>query len=233
MSRIGVDVDGVLANFDEPFTDLLIKTTGRDLIGLARMLPSYPHTWDFPAAFGYTNQEEALTWKVIKQSNRWWLNLPANPGVEGENGDLDLLDLLADTGHDVYFITARVGATAKRQTEEWLERKGMELPTVILSGDKSAAVRLLDLDCYIDDRGETVNQVIRAVNEDQMDTRVYVIPKPWNASVEIHPGVRRVESVKEMLMKEGLVDSTWLGTVTNHPTIEELNQDLQGGIANG
>lgn len=209
MSRIGVDVDGVLAQFDQAFTDVIIKETGRDLFGDGRYLPTFPSTWNWPQAFGYTDVEVGRAWKAVHQSARFWLGLPLQTGVGGEGGDLDALDLLADSGHDIYFITARKGQSAKRQTEEWLERGGMEFPTVLLAADKYAALTLLNLDCYIDDNATTVNEMMMKIRVDELLARVYMTPRPWNNEA-IDVGVKIVPSVRAMLVEEGVIGREWL-----------------------
>lgn len=198
MVRIGVDVDGVLADFNRAFIPRLIQTTGRDLFG-----PGYvPTTWDYPQAAGYTQEEIDLTWRLIKDSQTFWAGLHSYPDTSKS------MALLADriyTGDDVYFITARSGVNAKWQTECWLSARfpwnAPPAATVLLSGDKEGCARALDLDIYIDDRWSNAYGVSHTAG-----CRSYLLTRPWNAGYDSRV-VSRVSSVEEMLRNHPVVDS--------------------------
>jgi hypothetical protein len=125
--KIGLDIDGVLANFTWDYVELLSEVAGTpipvDLYG-----SWLPEEWNFEIGIGFTPADVNAAWKVIKASDHFWLDLgPLSP-------DLNLEALCRM--EDVYFITTRVGRFVKQQTEQWL--KG------------------LDLDLFIDDRDQNL-----------------------------------------------------------------------------
>lgn len=194
MVRIGVDVDGVLADFNRSFIPRVIHTTGRDLFGSGYV----PITWNYPESLGYTAEEVSLTWKLIKESRTFWAGLWGYPET------LDAMTALAAriyAGDDVYFITARPGIDAKKQTERWLLDRfpwySPPTPTVLISSRKDECVQALDLDIYIDDRWENAVDVGQCCP----GCESYLLTRPWNDNKRVLTGhqVIRIDSVQAML----------------------------------
>src|SRR5712691_9573992 len=110
---IGVDCDGVLADFNTAFIALCKKVTGRNLFpeGYEQ------HTWNYPEALGYTSEEVSAVWASIKANPDFWAMLPVYPEAYDA---LRYLQNLRFRGDDIYFITNRMGNCPKHQTERWL-----------------------------------------------------------------------------------------------------------------
>lgn len=197
--RIGLDCDGVLANFNQRYIQLIIESTGRDLF------PPRPFDipcWDYPEYYGYTHTEVKQVWKAIEADTRFWLELPPYPETP------EILKRLAELkleGHDIYFVTSRLGVLAKRQTEAWLRNEtlaatgyyGTHLTpdTVLISSEKGLVAHALDLDLYIDDRFENAIDV----HYTTANTLSFLLDRPWNAHRTAPLGVIRVYSVLDFL----------------------------------
>ena len=182
MKRIGLDVDGVLADFNTSFIRLIISVTGRDLF------PPRPFdipTWDYSEHYGYTSSEMSKVWQDIKDSPDFWASLPPYAGVK------NLISLLKERKDDVYFITSRPGQTAKAQTEEWLELFNVIRPTVLICSEKGLAAKALDLDIYVDDRTENYVDVLAQ----SPNTAVIRMIRPWNKHVDGTWSVQTLEEV--------------------------------------
>lgn len=169
--RVGVDVDGVLANFNEAFIDRVVRITGRDLF------PERPFDipcWNYPEFYGYTKEENDAVWNSIETDGSFWESLPAYPDTA------DAIEYLLSRsrwcGDDIYFVTSRPGINAKQQTEHWLLWHGYSRPTVLISGAKGLCARALKLDVYIDDRWENT------VDTAKQNTRTFLMHRPWNAT---------------------------------------------------
>ena len=216
MSVLGVDIDGVLADFINSYTDLFIELTGVDNFK-DRYAPTFPSCWDYPTeVYDYTVKHTTEVWKRIKKDMQFWLKLEP---LVGTQETLEKLDTLRLDGHDIYFVTSRPGLMAKWQTETWLQTHGFDVPTVIMHSDKASVVRLLQMDAYIDDHLMNANEVMRVVREEGMMTRVYLKDAPYNdrpvgdpdgAPVELvagaarDPGLKVVADAYGMLEEEGL-----------------------------
>lgn len=189
--RVGVDIDGVLADFNDSFIKRIIDVTGKDLF------PPRPFaipTWDYPEVFGYSTEEIARVWVDIKTDPMFWSLLPPYPETRRVLDRLAMLQQEHDA--DLYFITARPGKTAKRQTEQWLVRYSwmqMLRPTVLISSLKGRCASALDLDVYIDDRCENARDVASTSL-----ARSFLLDRPWNQS-HVHPCVIRVNSVLDFM----------------------------------
>lgn len=173
MAKIGIDIDGVLADFTTDYGELLVSVTGRNILPHTFYTGWQPDTWYWERALGYTRKEEDATWEVINKSTDFWFNLaPLCPEV-------DLRGLAAV--HDVYFITTRSGLYVKQQSEMWLRTiYDVAYPTVIISADKGAIARGIGLDIFIDDRDKN----LWAVKGSSPETACYVIDYPYNRGVD-------------------------------------------------
>lgn len=182
--------DGCLANFSDSYARLLTKETG---IEFPKVSQDHPKEWYWERAAGVTKQQEKAVWErdILAKGSRFWLNLKP---MDGAGTVIRRLNELSREGHDVYFITHRMGAKAKLQTEKWLYEHGMNFPTVLLSGDKVPLIRALEIEFFVDDKPETVLAVANV-----MPWTVYMQAAPYNADVVLPKNVVKVGNVEEAL----------------------------------
>lgn len=179
--RIGVDIDGVLADFNSAYIDLCIAVAGADYF------PPRPFdipTWNYPEFYSYTDAEVSRVWRAIEDDASFWRDLKAYDDAREALGKLALLEL---GNADVYFVTSRPGQTAKEQTEAWLRMHGWDRATVLISSAKGAVAKALKLTHYVDDRD--LNCV--DVRDTSPSTAVYVVDRPWNRNLQA-TDIRRV-----------------------------------------
>lgn len=181
--KLGIDVDGVICDFYSGYERIIRDVTGKDLFP-KRAVGEYPPTWDWPEYHGYSSQDIQRTWQVIQDSPDFWQNLTALP-------DLRAAMLIDTTKHDVYYITARPGKTAKLQTELWFMDKWEFFPTVLISPQKGLCCAALDLDVYIDDRLENIQDVM----ETSPTTTALLIDRPYNQCTLSMPRAISLEKV--------------------------------------
>lgn len=193
--RVGIDCDGVLCDFNAAFIRCIVNVTGRDLFP-----PNYePTTWNYPESVGYTSEEVDETWRTIKADRVFWYCLSAYPDTENAMGYL--ADRISHHHDDVYFITARPGVDAKKQTEQWLIKEFGKItswhvvPTVLITPHKGLAVQTLNLDVYIDDRDRNCLEASSAHWHGSVPKcRTFVMDRPWNREL-LDPRIERVSSV--------------------------------------
>jgi hypothetical protein len=186
LSIIGVDVDGVLANFFKAYESLIIRSSGVNLFGDKLYPNALPQTWNWPETFGYEMRTIADVWDKIKASNSFWWHLEPLPGAE------EFLRKLYESKHEAYFITDRPGVTAQVQTAQWLEKYGYKYPSVIISRKgKGAACDALSVDYYIDDKYENVVDVL----DISPYTKVSLLTYPYNSISKI--SMPRVDNLNQ------------------------------------
>jgi 5'(3')-deoxyribonucleotidase len=148
--NIGVDIDGVLANFSQAAREVCKEIfDGRPDDGLVQT------TWAFDS-LGISGAEEKLLWKEIDIRPNWWMHLKKLLNTS-------TLKTLTDT-HRVVFITNRKDGTGwpiEQQSAEWLKQHfWLFNPTVLISDKKGPVADGLKLDYYIDDRPKNVQEVL-------------------------------------------------------------------------
>lgn len=183
--RIIVDVDGVLADF----TFAWAKTTA-ELTGVK--ISTDPHCWDWFRDV-ISKDQEALIWARVKASPLWWYEVPVLVSEE----EVRRVQA-ADDRHDLYFVTSRVGETARSQTAAWLRRYfDVDDPTVIISNRKGDVAVGIDAHAAIDDKLEHACEIAVRTGTKAAS---FLLDRAYNQGAVI-PGVVRVSSVLEFFNK--------------------------------
>lgn len=194
MAKIAIDCDGVLANFNDGFVELVNKMFPN------RLPRGYvPATWDWD---GYLTEAEIdKLFKRIKSTENWWLSLSAYPEAIGALSTW----MIGVAGHDIWIVTSRIetmGMTVAKQTEWWLKscaiypvHNYLGVMPVPQSDMKAALYEAAEFDYSIDDKGETVEQCDEMPNH-----KAYLLSQPWNRDAKVK---HRVKSVAEFLKEIG------------------------------
>lgn len=186
--KFAIDIDGVLADFNTGFAKILNWIEPRQVDIYA---PDFPNCWNWPQAYGWSEDALARAWTEAKNCGYFWKMLqPYSTFYQ----DIQSIDKLRNEGHEIYFITSRVGRTAKLETEQWLGERGMGMPTVIVTShatEKGEICRTLNIDWMIDDSPDVLLNVSRS-------TKTAMIARPWNVGYNGYFN-KTVNSVREAL----------------------------------
>jgi 5'(3')-deoxyribonucleotidase len=167
--NVGVDIDGVLANFTGAARQLCIELFGKPD-------PSAVQTgWGFDS-LGITKEEEELMWRTIDAQHNWWMSHGVMPNTQYVRA--------LTQEHRVVFITNRKDGDEKsaswpieEQSQEWLRRNfNIFAPNVIISDKKGPIAEGLKLHYFIDDRPKNVEDVI----ESYPLCKTYLLDAPYN-----------------------------------------------------
>ena len=204
--RAVIDIDGVLANFNEAYCKLIIKESGENKFPIdweyaIKENQTFPPCWNYPEFYGYDKGwiHNHIWKKCIGFDDSFWFSLDPLPGAEIA---LDKLNGMSYDGDDIYFLTSRPGYKSKIQTEQWLLAYGMDYPTVIMCDkfeDKIPFLRTHKINLFIDDKIETVQQAIKETFVD----RVYLKDAPYNRGVWSQE-IRVASSIMDMFEQEGI-----------------------------
>lgn len=188
--KIGIDCDGVLAEWVAAFTE-----------ELARLYPGYPRMttntipgWWYKTWPNLTPEMTEQAWKAVTFSRDWWERLAPIPTFPERQA---LTKLARD--HEVYIITARretFGDSTTFQTYRWLGNNGIHGVQVIASDhNKGALARALRLDYFLDDKPENVEEVVDCVE----GCRCFIREWPWNVTTPLHWSIGSVKSLGDFI----------------------------------
>jgi hypothetical protein len=148
--RVGLDIDGVLADFRAGFFEVGAQVLGR------------PRSDSQENLDAISEADARKIWKIITQTPNWWLGLPAYEPLEIAR----LYRLSRDHKWEVFFMTTRVptaGDSVQFQTQWWLEEQGFLLPSVVtVYGSRGELANSLRLDLLVDDQVVNCADVIGA-----------------------------------------------------------------------
>ena len=182
--RLGVDIDGVLADFRTAFRDAAQECLHRDV--------SAESESEEPAL---SHAEIDQVWTHIGRTPNWWIGVKAYEPTEIAN-----LYALARSGKwEICFLTKRppsAGDAVQFQTQWWLEEYGYYLPAVItVPGSRGELANALRLDLVIDDQFVNCAEVIGAGSAKAL--LMLREPNPAMRQHAIDRGVGVVSSLEE------------------------------------
>jgi hypothetical protein len=149
--RVGMDVDGVLADFRSAF---------REAAGALADVRDATEA----ASPRLSSAELKRAWKDVSTHPNWWVSLqPYEPQ------EIARLYTLARRGRwEVFFLTKRpatTGDSVQFQTQWWLEQHGFYLPSVMtVPGSRGDLANALHLDIVVDDLPLNCVEVISGSN---------------------------------------------------------------------
>jgi hypothetical protein len=139
--RIGLDIDGVLADFRSAFHRTAQRCLRREV----------EDPEDAKSAQSLEQKDIRRVWEHVAKTPNWWLELePYEPEQIAR-----LYGLTRSAGWEMFFLTNRpasAGDTVQYQTQWWLERQGFYLPSVLtVPGSRGEIANGLRLDIVVDD----------------------------------------------------------------------------------
>lgn len=178
--KLGLDLDGVFANFNDAFMRELIQVTGHDK---RPVLPEgqtwEPSTWNWMADLGYSKTEVERTWASVDRQPLWWATL--DPLQDAHHALIEISSLIGRLQVEAVFMTTRHSPTAHAQSVAWLrDRFAVRVcPQVCIcanSESKGLMTKALHLDLVLDDY--TPN--LLASKRHSPETRVVLFDRRWN-----------------------------------------------------
>lgn len=170
--RIGLDIDGVLADFSGSFVELAKKEGLCKNDKYTNWVFSQPH-WNFP-------YEWQSLWEKVKKDKQFWLNL--KPLIKGSELPFE----------PALYVTSRSIPT--EWTEEWLAINDFPCEKVITTSGKSKVsfIKENNIDIFIDDCFENFYDI----NKSNIGTACYLMTQPYNLKHDV--GYRRLDSLHDL-----------------------------------
>ena len=140
--RIGIDVDGVIADFRTAFHATAVRCLRRDV----------DDSEDLESAGPMSPEGVRRVWSHIARTQNWWMDVPPYEPDQIAR----LYSLTRAAGWEVFFMTKRppsAGDSVQFQTQWWIERFGFYLPAVLtVPGSRGDIASGMRLDIIIDDQ---------------------------------------------------------------------------------
>jgi hypothetical protein len=150
--RVGIDVDGVLADFRTAFHDAASECLRREI--------HEPEDPKSPQSL--LEKDVRRVWEWVAKRTNWWMELRAYEPDQIER----LYAVTRAAGWEVFFLTNRpasAGDSVQFQTQWWIERHGFFLPAVLtVPGSRGDIANGLRLDLLVDDLSRNCVEVVSA-----------------------------------------------------------------------
>lgn len=163
---IGLDLDGVMYDFDNTLKHYLVEYEGFD----PDTLPLPPLSWNFYKDQWGMTDEEFVT-HCVNATNR---------GVMFKHGEpfedvVEVVNRLRDNGHRIHIITNRsFGEKAHHNTSDWLREYGIPFDSLIFAKWKP----IVRPDVMLDDYARNYTDMWDAGVE------TWLFDRPWNQDFE-------------------------------------------------
>lgn len=174
--KLGFDIDDTLINLREHAFRIYQRKLNRHVdIELLRALPN----WKIHELFGMNEEQGDEMW-LSNREEIYFTDCPPFPGA------VETLQMLADEGHEIYYVTARDKEFGER-TMAWMADNRFPVePGKFYCGmadhEKADVIRKLNLDAYVDDKPAVLNTLIH------LPLRLFVKHQPYN----VHLNLRRI-----------------------------------------
>ena len=178
--RIGLDIDGVLADTDRPALEAIGRHYGRQLdIDDWR---SWRLSDSFPDLPGVDESSDSLF-----SDEAFMSSLPYVPGaIWGTFA-------LARRGHRLFYVTSRA-ERLRSCTGRWLGANSFPIGELLIApGSKVGIAWELKLDLFVEDSARNALELAEVCP-------VYLFDYPWNREVN-HPNITRVSGWREFMRK--------------------------------
>ena len=180
---IGLDLDGVCAQFSPKFIQMANKEFGLNL------KPEDQTDWDFHS-LGLTEAQCGVIYNQIHEYENFWMKLDPMPFTSALSAEMDK--------YRIYFITSRMSAPGlplEDQTAHWIRTQFyIPNPTVIVTNNKGEVAKALELDYFLDDRPENCLDVIQ-----KSYAMIWLHDAPYNQTSTY----RRAKTLNEFFSKIG------------------------------
>lgn len=186
--RVGIDIDGVVADFTGH-----INTTYEWWFGQECPIPSPWPEWE-----SYKDAPEFPSWSVCSKwadKARLWETMPLIPGAAAG------IDALLEDNHDLQFLTARTGKECIAQTQYWFQKNISEpfgLAMDRLRPNLSKSKHTVPCSVYVDDGPDELKALKEAGKSTIRFEHPYNLRRPATAKVktwrELSDLIRSLES---------------------------------------
>jgi hypothetical protein len=181
--RIGIDIDGVLADFRSAFHVAARRCLRHDI----------EDSDDLETVGPLSPEDVRRVWEHIAKTQNWWMDVPAYEPDQIAR----LYSVMRAVGWEVFFMTKRppsAGDSVQFQTQWWIERFGFYLPAVMtVPGSRGDVANGLRLDMIIDDQLINCVEVISTA-----PTKAILMLRAADAAAREHAANRGIGVVSSM-----------------------------------
>jgi len=177
--RLGIDLDGVVANFTQGWMDFYNRDFGTNF-----SFEDSQNWGDLVDLTHFNNIGEFWDWSSDLDGHSVFWHLDPFPGA------VEALRALVDDGHHIIVITTKP-SFAVQDTHDWVERHRLPAAEIHILEDKW----LIDADVYLDDGPHILPPLV----QHRPDRVVCRYIRPWNVPVDGAIDVRDFDEFRDVL----------------------------------
>lgn len=170
--RIGIDIDGTLADNLQAFVEVFNERTGKNL--------TKDDIYDFDLSLVYGLPAEEVDQVFLDHAERVFGEVPVMKGAR------KALEMLNAAGIELYLVTAR-HPMVRELTKEWVEKHRLPYDKIVFEPNKGEACRRYGLKAFVDDNFDNAVGVVK------VGSHSVLVDAPYNRHLDHHKyGIARL-----------------------------------------
>jgi len=197
IKKIGIDLDGVVADFYKGYTKLATQKFGNHV----EVLCSIKHrerfsTWKLEKIM---NLEKFQAEEMIESINNFPMFYETLELLYPESWQKLISEFSNREDYEITFITSRKNSesvSVREVTKRWLQIQGWQNPSVVVTDEKVLFCKVLGIQKFVDD---TLKNCLDVHTHCQEACEVFILDYPHNRDHQIPDSIKRIHTLEDFI----------------------------------
>lgn len=197
VKKIGIDLDGVVADFYKGYTKLATQKFGNHVEVLCSIKDRERFsTWKLEKIM---NLEKFQAEEMIESINNFPIFYETLELLYPESWQKLITEFSNKEDYEITFITSRKNSesvSVREVTKRWLQVQGWQNPSVIVTDEKGLFCKVLGIQKFVDD---SLKNCLDVHTHCQEACEVFILDYPHNRDHQIPDSIKRIHTLEDFI----------------------------------